>query len=281
LLDARNSKGAALSQLLDILKAEGRAIIEEFNLASKQGEGTPQEVADFRENAVQSFITRFYPQSFVVSKGKITDLDGAQSDSIDCLILNPAHPHLVDSKGKLRLIFADGCDAAIEVKPNLSRTDELQRGLEQCITVKNVLRSKTAIMLSKNKPAHIIEHSLHIPFFLFAMKTFDPEKLYLKITEYYRQKSTPLEQQVDGVCISNVGILKNIKHNELNFYGEQYPIGQNTGWYLEKWKEATPLGLLLTLEYTFPSFPEMADSIMKRVLRKISRTVVLRIGNSV
>lgn len=102
-----NHKGAALSQLLDILKAEGRAITEEFNLASKQGEGTPQEVADFRENAVQSFIARFYPQNFVVSKGKITDLDGAQSDSIDCLLLNPAHPHLVDSKGKFRLIFAE------------------------------------------------------------------------------------------------------------------------------------------------------------------------------
>lgn len=270
-----------MSQLLDILKAEGRTIIEEFNLASTQGEGTPQEVADFRENAVQSFIARFYPQSFVVSKGKIADLDGKQSNSIDCLLLNPAHPHLVDSKGKFRLIFADGCDAAIEVKPNLARKDELQRGLEQCITVKNVRRSKTAILLSKNKPTHIIEHSLLVPFYLFAMKAFDPTKLYLEIAEYYRSKSTPLEQQIDGVCVSNIGILKNIKHKELNFYGSQHPIGQNTGWYLEKWKEATPLGLLLTLEYSYASFPGMAESIMMRMLTKIGRTDVSRIGDIV
>ena len=131
------------------------------------------------------------------------------------------------------------------------------------------------------RPAHIIEHSLHIPFFLFAMKAFDPEKLYLKIAEYYSQNSTPLEHQVDGVCISNVGILKNIKHKELNVYGAQNPIGQNTGWYLEKWKEATPLGLLLTLEYTYPGFPGIAESIMKRVLTRIGKTDVLRIGDKV
>lgn len=274
-------KGAVLNQLLDILKSEGRTINEEFNLASKQGEGTPQEVADFRENAVQSFIARFYPQNFVVSKGKITDLDGGQSASIDCLLLNPAHPHLVDSKGKFRLIFADGCDAAIEVKPDLARDDELQRGLKQCITVKNVRRSKTAILISKNKPNHIIEHSLHVPFFLFANRAFDPTVLYNKIVEYYRTNSTPLEQQIDGVCVSDVGILKNVKHKELNGYGSQYPIGQNIGWYIEKWKEATPLGFLLTLEYAYASFPGIAESIIQRVLTRIGRTDVSRIGDSV
>ena len=54
-------------------------------LASAQGRGTPQEVADFRENSVQAFIRRFYPSSYVVSKGKVTDVDGNQSNSIDCL----------------------------------------------------------------------------------------------------------------------------------------------------------------------------------------------------
>ena len=123
-----------MSQLFEILKAEGRKIVEEFNLASQQGEGTPQEVADFRENAIQDFVKRFFPQSYIVSKGKVTDLDGKQSNSIDCLILNPAHPHLIDSKGKFRIIFADGCDAAIEVKPDLASTNELKRSLKQCIS---------------------------------------------------------------------------------------------------------------------------------------------------
>jgi hypothetical protein len=71
-----------VNQLLEILKKEGSQIVDEFKLASEQGEGTPQEIADFRENAVQSFVARYYPQSHIVSQGKITDLDSLQSDRL-------------------------------------------------------------------------------------------------------------------------------------------------------------------------------------------------------
>ena len=270
-----------MSQLLEILKKEGKQIIDEFNLASGQGEGTPQEIADFRENAVQSFVARFYPQSHIVSKGKITDLDGIQSDSIDCLILNPAHPYLIDSKGKFRLIFADGCDAAIEVKPNLARTDELHRALEQCISVKRTRRSQTPMLLAGRQPAHIIEHSLNIPFFIFSIKAFDPPKLYSEITAYYKKSETPLEHQVDAISIIGVGILKNIKHKEMNIYGLAHPVGQNDGWYFEEWGESSLLGFLLDMEYTFSSFPGIAESIMKRALTKIGNRQVQRLGDRI
>lgn len=129
-----------MTTLIEILKKEGKTLSEEFKVASSQGDGTSQEIADFRENAVHDFIERYYPSSHIISKGKITDLDGSQSNSIDCLILNPAHPNLIDSKGKFRLIFSDGCDAAIEVKPDLARTDEIHRGLAQGVSVKKVLK---------------------------------------------------------------------------------------------------------------------------------------------
>jgi hypothetical protein len=173
-----------VNQLLEILKAEGRRILEEFELASEQGDGTPQEIADFRENAVQDFISRFYPASHVVSKGKVTDLEGYQSNSIDCLILNPAHPNLSDAKGKFRLIFVDGCDAAIEVKPNLARTDELKRALEQGISIKKIKRSKSSMLWPRGKPPHILEHSLYIPFYVFAVRSLDPPTLYGYISQY-------------------------------------------------------------------------------------------------
>src|SRR3569623_187345 len=268
-----------MNQLLDILKKEVKQIVDEINMASAQGEGTPQDVADFRENAVQSFVTRFYPQSHIVSKGKITDLDGNQSDSIDCLILNPAHPHLIDSKGKFRLIFADGCDAAIEVKPNLARTDELHRALEQGVTVKKTKRSKTSILRAANTNPQIVEHSLRIPFFIFSVKAYPPQKLYAEIAAYYAKNQTPIEDQIDGLCIIGVGLLKNIKHKELNIWGADFPIGQNSGWYFEKWGEFTPLGFLLSLEHSFSSFPNIAESIMKRVLTRLGRTDVERLGD--
>ena len=83
-----------MSQVIEIIKSEGKTIADEFKLASKQGFGTAQEIADFREHTVQSFLARFYPNSYIVSKGKVTDLEGKQSNSIDCLILNPAHTKL-------------------------------------------------------------------------------------------------------------------------------------------------------------------------------------------
>lgn len=268
-----------MNQLLELLKIEGRQIVDEFKLASEQGEGTPQEIADFRENAVQSFIARYYPQSHIVSKGKITDLDGLQSNSIDCLILSPAHPHLIDSKGKFRIIFADGCDAAIEVKPNLARTDELHRSLLQCISVKKTRRSNTPFLVKSRQPAHILENSLYVPFFVFSVKAFPIDRLFSEIAKYYRQEQIPVEHQVDGICIVGVGILKNIKHPELNAYGADFPVGSNSGWYFEKWGDATLLGFLLNLEYSYSSFPTMASSIMSRVLSRLGKTDIERLGN--
>lgn len=265
--------------LLDILKSESRTINDEFALASSQGKGTPQEISDFRENAVQAFIKRYYPQSHIVSKGKITDLDGKQSNSIDCLILNPEHPNLTDSKGKFRLIFADGCDAAIEVKPALDRKEEIHRGLKQGISVKNVTRSKSAILLRETKSEEVIAFSQRVPFYLFAVSAFPVERLYEVINDFYKENATDYMQQIDGIVILGVGILKNITIKELNAYGAEYPIGKNTGWYFEKWGEATLMGMLLNLQYSFTSFPRVGEPIMKRILTKISRFEVERIGD--
>lgn len=258
-----------MDSLIDILKKESRIINEEFEIASKQGNGTPQEISDFRENAVQDFVSRYFPSSHIISKGKITDLNGLQSNSIDCLILNPAHPNMIDSRGKFRLIIADGCDVAIEVKPNLARNDEIKRALEQGISVKKTLRSKSSILLPDNKPKHIINHSLRIPFYIFCLKAFKEEKLLERIKEYYKANNTDIEDQIDGVIIINSGILKHIKHNELNVYGAPPPIGKNSGWYFESWGETTLVGMLLNIEYSFSSFPSIAESIMKRILKKV------------
>jgi hypothetical protein len=208
-------------------------------------------------------------------------LDGNQSDSVDCLILNPAHPNLVDSQGKFRIIFSDGCDAAIEVKPNLARVDELQRAMEQCRSVKRTQRSRSPLLVPSTKPPHLVAHSLFVPFYVFAMKAFEPQVIYREIATYCAQNSVPVEEQVDAVFVGGVGIIKNIKHVELNVYGSPAPIGGSTGWYFEQWGDATPLGILLSLEYAIPAVARLAEPIMKRVLTKIGKTGVQRLGASV
>jgi len=218
--------------LIEILQKEGRQIEEEFLLSSKQGEGTSQEIADFRENAVQDFLQRYYPTNHIVSKGKITDLDGTQSNSIDCLLLNPEHPNLIDSRGKFRLIFSDGCDCAIEVKPNLVRTDEIHRALKQGISVKNLKRSRSSILLKKKYPIHILEFSKKIPFYIFCIQAFETNKLIETIKKYYIEHNISHENQIDGIIILGKGIIKNLIFKELNLYNSApSPIKENTGWY--------------------------------------------------
>jgi hypothetical protein len=168
------------------------------------------------------------------------------------------------------------------VKPNLARTDELRRALEQGISVKKAKRSKSALLWSGGKPPHVLEHSLYIPFYIFAVRSFDLLRLYEHISKYYRDQGVTKEQQIDGVFVIDSGILKNIKHREYNIYGSPAPLGQNDGWYFEQWGETMPLGILMSLEYSISSFPGIAESIMKRVLRKIGRIPhVGRLGDSI
>ena len=267
------------NKLLEILKFEGKNIIQEFELASTQGEGTPQDIAEYREGAVQKFISRYYPCSHIVSKGKVTDFEGNQSNSIDCLILNPSHPNLIDSQGKFRLIFADGCDAAIEVKPNLAREDELHRALNQCISLKKILRTRSSIIVPTKRVKNLIPHSMYIPFVLFCIKSFPVEELYRRILAFYVKNNTTIEHQIDGICILDKGFILNIKHIELNLYQAPFPDGENTGWYFEKWGDATVLGLLLYLEHSFSSTPNITKSIMSRALDKMSITDIERLGD--
>ena len=80
--------------------------------------------------------------------------------------------------------------------------------------------------------------------------------------------------------ILGVGIVKNVIYKELNFYNSApAPIKENTGWYIEEWGEATLIGMLLSLQYTYGSYPTISEPIMKRVLTKIGRFNVKRISD--
>lgn len=252
-------------------------MINDFNTASNLGSGTPQEIADYRENHVQAFLKRYFPATSIVSKGKITDLEGNQSDSIDCLILSPSHPNLIDSRGKFQIIFSDACDFAIEVK-DLNSSKEIKRGLKQCISVKKLLRSKSSILRKDKIPDYIVNHSKYIPFYLFCTKSIEIKNLAKTIVNYYLENETPIEHQIDGIIILDKGILLNIKHDELNFYPKDSTVGRVKGWFFEKWADSTLIGFLLRIEYSYKSSVSISESIIKRVLTKFGKTDVEYIG---
>lgn len=48
-----------MEDLLQLIKADAEELEIQFRRASVQGRGTPQEISDFRENAVQSFLSNY------------------------------------------------------------------------------------------------------------------------------------------------------------------------------------------------------------------------------
>ena len=87
-----------LNKLQELLRYEQKELQVGFKKASFEGYGTPQEIAARREELVSSFLTKYFPFPFRVVKGNISDSYGRNSCSIDCVILNPAHPYTIDNK---------------------------------------------------------------------------------------------------------------------------------------------------------------------------------------
>ena len=196
-----------MNKLIELLQMETKEIAVSFQKASIEGEGTPQEVADRREEVVKRFLEKYFPFPYRIAKGNIIDSFGNRSNSIDCIVLNPSHPYTVDPvNGKASVIFADAVDYAIEVKPDLSQKKEIERGLEQIRSVKKLMRVRTGLA---KKPEEI-ERAKHIPAFIFSDKTYvDMRTLISHITDYYVENAVPKEEQFDLLVVNNRAIVIN------------------------------------------------------------------------
>jgi len=158
---------SAVDDLYQLLREDAVELETKFRKASIEGKGTSQEVADFREHAVQEFVSRFFPYPHRVTKGKVRDSFGAISDSVDCIVCNPNHPYTVDSHGKFRLLLADGIDAAIEVKPDIGASSELERGLQQGLSVKALMRKVAPTLIHEGWQ---YDRACRVPYVVFAMR---------------------------------------------------------------------------------------------------------------
>ena len=184
--------------------------------------------------------------------------------NIDCIICNPNHPHTIDHSGKHSIIFADGVDSVIEVKPDLQNKKELERGLEQIRSVKKLRRHQTPLFLPQTQER--INHSLQIPCFIFCLKAkSNIDDTMQEIYQYYKLKSVPLEEQFDYIVINGKGILCNYKLPELNrrYIGTALP---KYGYWFEEMNDLTFAGFLLYLDIVDPAIPRSAEGILERYL---------------
>ncbi len=200
------------SKIVQLLQIESQEILNVFKKASIQGKGTPQEVADYRENGLHPYIAKYFPFPHRITKGIITDSYGVDSDSVDCLIISPIHPYTIDNGEKFSVVLADGVDVAIEIKPDLSVTKELHVALKQSISVKKLRRVKGSLLLKADKTAEQIEHFLQVPSFIFSTKAkVDINDTLVEIRDYYRANNIGKLEQFDYIIILGKGIIANYK----------------------------------------------------------------------
>jgi hypothetical protein len=272
-----------MEDLLAHIRDDATTLRHDFKKASRQGRGTPQEVSDFRENALQVLLQNYFPFPYRIAKGGILDSKGNKSASIDCILVNPYHPYTIDRREKFTIILTDGVDAAIEVKPDISREDELRRGLEQGLTVKALRRARTTLPKFSKPSEEVIDYSLRTPYYIFAMKAKgNILETAEEVTDFYSNAGIAPLDQADAIVVEGVGIIANYPIQGLITWEQadtsEKPaelFGRDTGWFFEEWGDNTLAGLLLKLSYALPAKANLNEPVISEYLRPTQITDIV------
>ncbi|WP_421317582.1 DUF6602 domain-containing protein [Aeromonas sp. 700377] len=252
-----------MNDLYRILREEALQLSSAFRLASIQGRGTSQEIAEFRENAVQTFLARYFPFPHRIAKGKVRDSFNNIAASIDCIICAPNHPYTVSNRDKFSLLLAEGVDSVVEVKPNIADKAELYRALEQGLTVKKLRRATTSL-IHEHHP--MSEWAKRVPFGIFSMKCkASPIETGFEILEFYEEHNIAPIDQADFVVVNDVCVFSNFVDQSLNCWNTVgYP--NQTGWFYEGWGQDSLVGFLLRLHRVAHAGMKLQEDVLPRYL---------------
>lgn len=211
---------------IKLLELEYQELKLGLSKASIEGKGTPQEVADRREELFHTFFTKYFPFPFRVTKGNIIDSYNKRSASIDCVILDPSHPYTIDSKNnKASVILADGVDYAIEIKGSLSDRDEVIRALNQIKSVKELTRIRNGLIWEKDKN----EYTYKISTIIYAEKTYANIETFIEtILNYYREYKIKRLYQFDIIIAGDYTIINSCK-GQISFNNMRAIFFEKTG----------------------------------------------------
>lgn len=246
-------------EFIKLLELEYEELKLGLTKASVEGKGTPQEIADRREELFHSLFEKYFPFPYRITKGNIIDSYNRRSASIDCIILDSSHPYTVDSKNKkASVIFADGVDYAIEIKGDLNNKDEIERALKQIESVKKLTRVRNGLIWNKDKN----EYTYKIPTILFAENTYSNiEKLIQLILNYYKENKIKRIHQFDIIIAGDYTIINSCK-GQISFNDVRGIFFKKTG--------RKTLGVLLFLMSNMPLVqPTYNENIYNIYLDKI------------
>ena len=122
----RQMPGAQMNQIVaDRLDAIRRSLV------AQAAAGRPMPSASKgqeRETFLHGVLSRVFPAHFRFGTGSITDAAGAISGQVDLVVELPFFPSIPVPPAEVRLYFAEGVGAAIEVKSDLSsRWDQVMK----------------------------------------------------------------------------------------------------------------------------------------------------------
>jgi hypothetical protein len=252
-----------MNDLYELLREDAAQLSSEFRKASIQGRGTSQEIAEFRENAVQAFLARYFPFPHRIAKGKVRDSFGSIAASIDCVICAPTHPYTVSARDKFSLLLAEGVDSVVEVKPNIADRAELHRALEQGLTVKKLRRTTTSL-LHEGHP--LSEWAKRVPFGVFSMKCkAAPIETGFEILEFYDDRGVDPLDQADFIVVNDVCVFSNFIDKSLNPWNmPEFP--NQAGWFYEGWAKDSLAGFLLRLHRVAHAGLKLQEDVLPRYL---------------
>lgn len=252
-----------MNDLYSLLREDALQISSEFRKASIQGRGTSQEIAEFRENAVQAFLARYFPFPHRIAKGKVRDSFGSIAASIDCIVCAPNHPYTVSARDKFSLLLAEGVDSVIEVKPNIADKAELFRALEQGLSVKKLRRATTSIIHDHSPMA---EWAKRVPFGVFSMQCkASPIETGFEILEFYSSRGIDPLDQADFIVVNDICVFSNFVDKSLNPWSmPEYP--NQVGWFYEGWGKDSLAGFLLRLHRVAHAGIKLQEDVLPRYL---------------
>lgn len=249
--------------LIEIFRSEATRLGAEFELASSLGEGTSAEVADHRENALRSLVRRFFPAPHHVTKGQIIAIDATRSQSIDCIVLSPAHPHLVDREEKFSMILADGVDLAIEAKGRLDGP-ELTRYLNQSRSVKKTIRSKTPLLREQSRSKEELIGSQRIPTFAYCHESaLRPETIAERVADWVSDNAVPWHERPDVIAIHDKGILLDTS-SPTSVGGQILATDGRPGLYWVDTAELTLGQTLACMSFGIPAVAPLSEPMIRR-----------------
>ncbi len=253
------------NKLLKLLSIEASEIATSFQKAGIEGEGTPQEVADRREECFRKFIQKYFPHPYRVVKGNIIDSYGNTSQSIDCIVINPTHPYTIDSLNeRASLIFADGVDYAIEIKPDLGNKKEIERALKQIQSVKKLRRKNANVYFANRFQKEQLERYKTIPGIIYAEETYqDLDTLFDVIMEYYDKNEVPPLEQFDILFVNNRVLVCNVRPNSYEQRGSENCLA-----FMECEQEGLAL-FLCELNHIPQCLPQAAENILSIFLDEV------------